>query len=97
MADVIKVFIKTERLADNKRHLSCIVTKMLDIFAAAVHHQYAKGARLYVQFMKDLESVATYKHTSESFTAHGNHVVPLSVIPSVSGLALGLTYALSRH
>jgi len=35
MVDVIKVFIRTERLADHNMHLSCIVTKMLHIFAAA--------------------------------------------------------------
>ena len=44
MVDVIKIFIRTERLADYKGHISCIVTRMLDIFSAAGHHQYAKGA-----------------------------------------------------
>jgi len=39
--DVIKVFIGTERLADHNGHLSCIVTKMLDVFATAGHHHYA--------------------------------------------------------
>ena len=39
MVDVIKIFIRTERLADHNGHLSCIVTRMLDIFAAAGHHQ----------------------------------------------------------
>jgi hypothetical protein len=52
---VIKVFIRTERLADHNGHLSCIVTKLLDIFAAAGHLQYAKGAGLYCQLMKELE------------------------------------------
>lgn len=64
MVDVIKMFIRTERLADHNGHLSCIVTRMLDIFAAAGHHQYAKGARLYCQLMKELE-------TLECFTACG--------------------------
>ncbi|KAK5923153.1 hypothetical protein CgunFtcFv8_000149 [Champsocephalus gunnari] len=54
MVDVIKVFIRTERLADHNGHLCCIVSRMLDIFAAAGHHQYAKGARLYCQLMKQL-------------------------------------------
>ena len=54
MVDVIKNFIKCERLADHSGHLSCIVTRMLDIFSAAGHHQYAKGARLYCQLMKQL-------------------------------------------
>ena len=63
MVDVIKNFIKCERLADHSGHLSCIVTRMLDIFSAAGHHQYAKGARLYCQLMKQLESLPEYKKT----------------------------------
>ena len=47
VVNVIKVFIRTERLADHHGHLSCIVTKMLHVFAAAGHHQYAKVPRLY--------------------------------------------------
>ncbi|CAB4039508.1 Hypothetical predicted protein [Paramuricea clavata] len=39
MVDVLKIFIRTERLADIDGHLCCIVTRMLDIFAAAGHHQ----------------------------------------------------------
>jgi len=78
MVDVIKVFIRTERLADHNGHLSCIVTKMLHIFATAGHHQYAKGARLYCQLMKELETWPVYKDTLERFTAHGNHVVRYS-------------------
>uniref|UniRef100_UPI00358F51C3 uncharacterized protein n=1 Tax=Myxine glutinosa TaxID=7769 RepID=UPI00358F51C3 len=78
MVDVIKIFIKTERLADHDGHLSCIVTRMLDTFSAAGHHQYAKGARLYCQLMKQLETSPRYKETFESFTAHGNHVVRYS-------------------
>ena len=71
MVDVIKVFIRTSQLADHIGHLSCILTKMLDIFAAAGHHQYTKGARLYCQLMKELETVPAYKDTLESFTTHG--------------------------
>ncbi|KAI4803698.1 hypothetical protein KUCAC02_025353 [Chaenocephalus aceratus] len=78
MVDVIKVFIRPERLADHNGHLCCIVSRMLDIFAAAGHHQYAKGARLYCQLMKQLETLPAYKETFESFTAHGNHVVRYS-------------------
>ena len=75
MVDVIKIFIRTERLADYNGHLSCIVSKMLDTFSAAGHHQYAKGARLYCQLMKHSTE---YKKTFESFTAYGNHVVRYS-------------------
>ena len=78
MVDVIKVFIRTERLADHNGHLSCIIPKMLDIFAAAGHHQYAKGALLYFQLMKELETLPAYQDTLENFTAHGNRVVRYS-------------------
>ncbi|KAK0144248.1 Polyserase-2 [Merluccius polli] len=78
MVDVIKIFIRTERLADHNGHLSCIVTRMLDIFAAAGHHQHAKGARLYCQLMKQLETLPAYKEIFKSFNAHGNHVVRYS-------------------
>lgn len=47
MVDVIKIFIRTEWLEDHNGHLSCIVTRMLDSFTAAGHHQCAKGAWLY--------------------------------------------------
>ena len=47
MVDVLKIFIKTERLADHEGHLSCIVIRMLDIFSAAGYHQYAKDAWIY--------------------------------------------------
>ena len=76
--NVIKVFIRAERLADNSGHLSCIATKMLHFFAAAGHQQYAKGARQYCQLMKEFEVFPAYKDTFERFTAHGNHVVRYS-------------------
>ena len=40
VVDVIKIFIRSERLADYDGHLFCIITRMLDIFSAAGHHQY---------------------------------------------------------
>jgi len=78
MVDVIKVFIRTEQRAHHNGCMSCIVTKMLDIFAAASHHQYAEGARLYCQLMKELETLPAYKDTLKSFSTHGNHVVHYS-------------------
>ena len=36
-------------------------TKMFNIFAAAGHHQYANGAQLYCQLMKDLDTLYTNK------------------------------------
>ena len=78
MVDVIKIFIRSECLADHNGHLSCIVTRMLDTFTAAGHHQYAKGARLYCQLMKQFETSPVYKEIFENFIAHGNHVVRYS-------------------
>ena len=37
---VMKVFIRTERLADHNGYLSCIVTKILHIFNATGNHHY---------------------------------------------------------
>ena len=78
LVDVIKIFIRTERTADHSGHLSCIVTWMLDIFAAAGHHQYAKGAQLYCQLMKQLSTLPSYKEIFQNFTSHGHHVVRYS-------------------
>ncbi len=78
MVDVIKNFIKCERLADYSGHLSCIATRMLDTFAAAGHHQYAKGARLYCQLMKQIESLPEYREVIEKCINDGSHVVRYS-------------------
>ena len=78
MVDVIKILVRTEWLADYDGHLSCIFIRMLNIFSAAGHHQYAKGGRLYCQLMKQLENLPSYKDALESFTAHGKHVVRYS-------------------
>ncbi|CAB3976920.1 Hypothetical predicted protein [Paramuricea clavata] len=51
---------------------------MLDIFAAAGHHQYAKGARLYCQLMKQLQATPRFIEIFERFTVYGNHVVRYS-------------------
>ena len=60
MVYVINVFVRTKRLAYHNGHLSCIVIKMLHIFAAAGHHHYAKGARLYCELMKQLKTLPAY-------------------------------------
>ena len=75
MVDAIKIFIRSERVAHYNGHLSCIITRMLDIFLDAGHHRYAKGARLYCQLIKQLEYLPSYKDAFKSFAAHGNHVV----------------------
>ena len=55
MVDTIKIFIHAERMSDFTLHLSCITNRMLHVFAAAGHHNYAKAARLYVQMMKHMK------------------------------------------
>jgi len=77
LVDVVKNFIKCEQLADHGGHLSCIVFRMLDTFATAGHHQYAKGAWLHCQLMKQLKFLPKYKRF-ENFTAYGHHVVHYS-------------------
>ncbi|KAF3835714.1 hypothetical protein F7725_028272 [Dissostichus mawsoni] len=64
MVDVIKVFIRTEWLADHNGHLCCIVSRMLDTFR--------------LQGIINMPRVHGCTETFESFTAHGNHVVRYS-------------------
>ena len=59
-------------------HLACIATRMLDTYAVAGHHQYAKGARLYCQMMKEFETDPTYTNAIKNITEDGNHVVRYS-------------------
>ena len=58
--DLIKSFIRSERISDNNDHLSCIIG-MLNTFAAAGHHRYAKGARLYVQLMQNRQDNTVFQ------------------------------------
>ena len=50
---VIKMFIRAERTGDWHMHLVA-VEKMLNVFAASGHHNYAKSGRLYLQMMNEL-------------------------------------------
>ena len=92
MADEIKVFIRTEQLADHNGHLSCIATKMLHIFAAAGHHQYTKGTLL--EPIKELETLSVYKDTLKRLLASVKNAVFYS---SHECPVRGVTSALSRH
>ena len=79
MVDTIKIFIRAERMADYSLHLSCTVSRMLDLFAAAGHHNYAKAARLYVELMlKNEQGSAEQQAIIESFRSSGSHVVRYS-------------------
>ena len=66
-------------MTDFSLHLSCITNRMLDIFAAGGHHNYAKAARLYVQMMLKYGEGSPEPHAViESFEMTGNHVVRYS-------------------
>ena len=93
MVDVIKIFIRFELPVDYNGHLSCLLIKMFDIFAAAGHHKYVNGARLCCQLMKDLEDLPAYKKTFFQLPMG----TTFSVIPAMNGPVLGVTSALSRH
>ena len=67
----------SERIPDHTGHLSCIIA-MLNAFAAAGHHQYTKGARLYVQLMQQRQDSTVFQETLTKFTVHGNHAVRFS-------------------
>ena len=92
MADEIKVFIRTEQLADHNGHLSCIATMMLHIFAAAGHHQYTKDT--WLEPIKGLETLSAYKDILEHLLANVKNVVLYS---SHACSVRGVTSALSRH
>jgi len=51
--NIVKQFLRAERTSDWQRHL-VTVSKMLNLFAAAGHRNYAKCARLYLQLMVEL-------------------------------------------
>ena len=59
--DTVRIYIRAERVNEWKKHLGCISTRMLDAYAGSGHHQYAKGARLYVQKMVEYESNPRFK------------------------------------
>ena len=54
-ADTLKIFIRAERIGDWNLHLIAI-GKMLNLFAATGHINYAKSSRLYLQLMMQLPS-----------------------------------------
>ena len=73
------MFVKAERLDDFDQHLAVIVHRMLDIFAASGHQNYAKGARLYVQSLLALNDGSPQKAAVlESFRLHGSHAIRYS-------------------
>ena len=53
--DTLKIFIRAKRIGDWNLHLIAI-GKMLNLFAAIGHINYAKSSRLYLQLMMQLPS-----------------------------------------
>jgi hypothetical protein len=70
--ETLKVFIRAERTGDWNLHLVAI-TKMLNLFAATGHINYAKSARLYLQLMLELRT--DYPWLYHCFQEQGFHTV----------------------
>ena len=70
--DVIKFFMRAERCGNWNDHLTA-VSKMLNLFAAAGHYNYAKCARLYLQMMRNLKRDHPWLY--EQFAVKGYHCV----------------------
>lgn len=69
---ILQDFIRAERLSDWSLHLSSL-SKMLNLFAATGHRNYAKSARLYLQTMLDLSQ--THPWLYEHLSAKSLHAV----------------------
>jgi hypothetical protein len=69
--DIVKDFIRAERTGAWDLHLRT-VSKMLPLFAAAGHNNYAKCGRMYLQLMQDLPQTHPWLHNK---FANGYHAV----------------------
>ena len=69
---IIKQFIRAERCGHWELHLDAL-DKMINLFAATGHLNYAKSARLHLQQMRELET--TYPDVYHSFKNMGYHTV----------------------
>jgi hypothetical protein len=70
--ETAKLFIRAERMGDWNLHLIA-VTRMLNLFAATGHNQYAKCGRLYLQMMLELPDTNSWLF--DQFSANGFHTV----------------------
>jgi len=59
--DILKTFFQAERTADWLLHLNSLC-KMLYLFAATGHNNYAKSACLFLQFMADFPNTHLWLH-----------------------------------
>ena len=71
MVDILRMFIKAERIGNWRLHLKA-VSCMLPYFAAAGHNLYTKSAYLYLQMMYELEHVHPDVHNK---FMQGLHVI----------------------
>ena len=70
--NTLTLFIFAERTGDWNTHLVA-VGRMLNIFAASGHFNYAKSARLYLQWMFELPATSPWLY--EQFCVNGFHTV----------------------
>ena len=70
--DIVKMFIRAERTGNWFEHLAA-TEKMLNLYAATGHMNYAKCARLYLQEMLDLKD--NYPWLFDQFANKGYHCV----------------------
>ena len=70
--NTLKQFIFAERTCDWNTHLVA-VGRMLNIFAASGHFNYAKSARLYLQWMFELPATSPWLY--EQLCMNGSHTV----------------------
>ena len=70
--NILQLFIRAERTGNWNLHLVSI-GKMINLFAATAHINYAKSSRLHLQTMLDLS--ATHPWVYENFAAKGFHTV----------------------
>ena len=68
----MKLFIRAERTGNWKLHLVAI-KRMINLFAATGHMNYAKSARLYLQFMLNLPEEHPWLHSC--FIEEGYHTI----------------------
>ena len=70
--EYVKMFIFAERIGDWESHFDA-TRRMLNLFAATGHYNYAKCGRMYLQQMLELPS--NYSSLCKSFEDNGNHTI----------------------
>ncbi len=70
--DIVKLFIRAERMGNWNLHLVAI-EKMFNLFTATGHSNYAKSSRLYLQLMRELPT--DYPWLYHCFAEQGFHTV----------------------